>query len=457
MTNEKMGKVIRLALPFMILIWLPPILDFIISGFGSTPINNIVYILGDWDFVLRQYVTFFSDMGSFSATIGPKTEIILMLLGTSGYVWLKSGKWTLALLMVFIVYTVVFLYGTFPVQVYHPAEFRQAHGHQYFLPIGRARSSLFLFILFFQVLLWMKLDFPDKFKTILSNLRPLRVAHYLGMLGLGFYLGFLKFGSAWKSYDWTLWGSAALLLIAVIFIWLSSVFLNDIVDMEGDRLSNPDRPLLNGKINVRESYILGLVFFIIALICAGTLNWASLHIVLFCGSISIAYSFPPLRLKRFPVISTFLIASASLALVALGFMLFSKADLRLTHQVGNHLLTGFPRPIAAMLLICFTLSFNTKDLKDIKGDRATGTWTLPVLFGETWGKRSIGLLVLLSYAMVPWILDLKQLFWASLLAGFLNIWFITRPKTNETLVFIVYYSYMSIVAFYVLQNPMVLF
>jgi 4-hydroxybenzoate polyprenyltransferase len=90
------------------------------------------------------------------------------------------------------------------------------------------------------------------------------------------------------------------------------------------------------------------------------------------------YSAPPLRFKRVPIFSKIVIAFNSFALTALGFLLIQGS------------FSQFPVALGWIYLLGFTLAANFIDLKDIKGDKANGIKTLPLLIGERPAKLLIG-------------------------------------------------------------------
>lgn len=456
LTGERILKITRCMVPCMMVIWLAPIVDFAISGFGDTTPDRLIYVKGNLAFLMRQFLTFYGDMAEETSVLGLKCEIALILLGIGAYVWIKTKDWVWVVLAVFLAHALIFAHGTIPPALNDWIGFRQEHGHAPFLSAPKARSSLLGMALIGASTLWYRAYHAGRFRALLGNIRPMRLVHYQGMLFLGFYLGTLRFADLIKTYDWTFWAGCLTLCVVVFCVWMSSVYFNDVADFAGDRLSNPERPLVRGDVSRNHALGLGMLFALTALLFAAMTTWTSLALVIFCQSISIIYSFEPVRLKRIPLVSTFMISAGSLAIVAMGYALVANVSAIAMDESTYALLAGFPTPIAGMILICFTLSFTTKDIKDLDGDRASKIWTLPVLLGSRRGKICIGILVSLSYLAVPLILDLPLLFFFSIPAAMVNFVLINQPRTRETWIFIVYYVYMTAVAAVVLQDPAVL-
>lgn len=447
----------QLLTPGLAVIWLPPLIDFAASGFGNAPIQRILYITGDWNFLWRQFLTFYAGMSKEMSTLGLKTEILLIYAGLTFLVYLKTRSFSKALVALFLTHLIVFLHGTMPSALFNLRDVKQELERMPAIPMHQTRANLFLMVICLELVVVFTVAAREKVKAVLANARPFRVIHYWGMLTFGLYLGHLNAKQMSFFSDVTFLMGIATLYLAVLALWLSSVFLNDVYDLEGDRLSNPERPIGRGALSRKEGIGLALGFAALSLIAATTLYWGAVALLLAALGISVVYSMPPLRLKRYPLISTGLIAVGSLLMIALGFSLFGHATMRLIGHVTHDVLKHFPERVVAMVLVCFTLSFNTKDLKDIAGDRLSGNYTLPVLLGITGGKWAIGLLSFASYLAVPFFLQLPELWMASALGGFLTFVLILRPKASEPPIFLIYYLFMVLVAWTVLPQPGILF
>jgi 4-hydroxybenzoate polyprenyltransferase len=456
-TGTSIEKTSMLMLPFLPIIWLPPILDFIASKLTGETLSRIVYVKGDFDFLLRQFFTFYADMAEKSPTLGLKTETLLIYIGIGGVVWLKTRCWWKSVLAAFLTYVVVFFFGCLPDILFQHRVFRSVFGHKPYLDIREARAAFFGVLIFFEMGLWYYRYDPVKFKLLLHNIRFFRIIHYLGMLGFGLYIGFLKFGIPFELTDLSGWYAFILLIILVFSIWMSSVCFNDVTDIEADRLSKPYRPLAQGVQTPSDAIWAGLFFTLFCLFFSATLSWTICAVTIVCLAISTMYSFEPFRIKKIPFLATLAIAFGSLLIVLIGYAAMSHGYFTLIGKLPVKVLAGFPPSISLMILLCFSLSFTTKDVPDYEGDKATGTLTLPVMFGLQAGKKITGMLVLFSFCSVPFILHLPWVLPFALLAGLINFFVITRPETSETVIFLVYYSFMLVVGIFVFNSPEVLF
>jgi len=231
--------------------------------------------------------------------------------------------------------------------------------------------------------------------------------------------------------------------LAAIFAWLASVFLNDQVDLEIDKMTNKQRPLATGKVTSEDYRQLFWICFVFSLILAITVSVKLFLIILVYQAIGWIYSAWPFRIKRFPIVASFLSSLALALLFMSGFMLLSD---------GQNI-TRFPHQVFWLLILAFTISLPIKDLKDIEGDRSDDVWTIPVLLGETWARFAIGLGIFISYALSVIWLNAKILFLPAMILGALSFWILQAkkipPKRVHIFVFGLLFVYVALMAYLV--------
>ncbi len=161
-----------------------------------------------------------------------------------------------------------------------------------------------------------------------------------------------------------------LAVVSALFLTGASNGLNQIADVETDRINRPERPLPSGRMGVREAWALTAALLAGAVALAAACGSAYLACVVLTVPVTAAYSFAPLRTKRLPYVANATIATPrGLLLVLAGW------------AVGG----GLWRPEAwifgALAWIYVFGAATTKDFADAEGDRATGCVTLPILLG----------------------------------------------------------------------------
>lgn len=204
-----------------------------------------------------------------------------------------------------------------------------------------------------------------------------------------------------------------------------AVFLNDIFDVQVDRLAGKETPFSKGVLGRRGSYILAIGLSVASLLLALRCGIASLLTLLGLHVVSVVYSTPPVRAKRFYPLSVFLLALAGLSVMVSGFASHARIVL-------------FPTRMLVLVLVTLTATFGTKDIADVEGDRRKGVCTLFTLLGSKVGRRVNAGLVLASYLATPLILDYLKLYWAAVPAGAITTVAVLAPKPKEWLILVVY-------------------
>jgi len=159
--------------------------------------------------------------------------------------------------------------------------------------------------------------------------------------------------------------------------------LNDVCDVEVDRINAPERPLPSGRVSVVEAEALVIALFTFALSLASTVNPLTLAFTAVFSVLGVAYSVPPLRLKD----GWFAEVCWGLGIAATVLCGASVAEVNL------------PVAIASAILALLTAGCGMiKDLKDMEGDRAKGIRTIPILIGE---EKTVKLMTATFTAVFP--------------------------------------------------------
>jgi homogentisate phytyltransferase/homogentisate geranylgeranyltransferase len=155
------------------------------------------------------------------------------------------------------------------------------------------------------------------------------------------------------------------------------VGLNQLYDVEIDRVNKPHLPLASGEFSLKQGqWIVGLAG-VFAMILAAILSpWllATVGISLVIGS---AYSVPPLRLKRFSLLAAICILSVRGLVVNVG--LFGYFTQTLTDQAI------FPPSLIVLTLFILIFSIAIalfKDVPDTEGDQKFQIQTFTLILGK---------------------------------------------------------------------------
>lgn len=177
--------------------------------------------------------------------------------------------------------------------------------------------------------------------------------------------GILTYG--WQHLPSLLWAWLAC-LCGNIYI----VGLNQLQDVEIDRVNKPDLPLAAGEFTLPQGRWIVSVAGMLAIALAATGGTWLLATVGISLAIGTAYSLPPIRLKRFPFWASVCIFSVRGVIVNLGLFL--------------HFHQGFPVISSVWLLTFFILVYTFaiaifKDIPDTEGDRQYNIVTYSLRLG----------------------------------------------------------------------------
>jgi len=174
--------------------------------------------------------------------------------------------------------------------------------------------------------------------------------------------------------------SAAILLYPVIGLTMAAVLnaasnaINQIYDIEIDRVNKPKRPLTSGRLSMRDAWIFTWVTYAIALTLAWFVQPAGRHecfwIVLVATIGTFAYSVPPVRTKRLGIWANLTIA------IPRGVLLKVAGWSAVKTVFGLE-----PWFIGAIFGLFLLGASTTKDFADMEGDAKGGCRTLPIIYG----------------------------------------------------------------------------
>jgi homogentisate phytyltransferase / homogentisate geranylgeranyltransferase len=181
-------------------------------------------------------------------------------------------------------------------------------------------------------------------------------------------LGTVQAGSAAFHLFWT--------LVAAISVNVFIVGINQITDVEIDRVNKPYLPIAAGDLSLERAWLIVAVSGALPVVLALTQGMAELAAVLAALAIGAAYSVPPARLKRFAIVASLCVAGVRSAIVNLGVAAHFTSALggHATIPPGVWALTAFVLPFSLAIAIL-------KDVPDAEGDRAHRIATFTVRHG----------------------------------------------------------------------------
>jgi 4-hydroxybenzoate polyprenyltransferase len=211
---------------------------------------------------------------------------------------------------------------------------------------------------------------------------------------LGFLSGALTAVGAAPREPW----SATLLVAPILGSMMAALLnagnnaLNQIYDLEIDRINKPKRPLTSGRLTITQAWRFTNICYAVALVLAWLVAPAGRHECFWLVAVAVVctyiYSVPPLRTKRLGIWANITIA------IPRGVLLKVAGWSSVKTIVGLE-----PWYIGAIFGLFLLGATTTKDFADMDGDRRGGCRTLPIQYGV----RRAAWLISPSF-VVPWLM-----------------------------------------------------
>jgi 4-hydroxybenzoate polyprenyltransferase len=355
------------ALGFSLVIF-PPLVDRFLFLQSSPYVYALPQELG------KNLLTFF--LSGREAGFGVLLEIIAILLLASTYVFLKTLSLVRSVLTALSLYIMISLAVTprlflFFLPPSSDPDFQRWHHlifFAFYFLLSLAAGGLFI--------LRFNRTLP---RAIWQEAWSFRTFHFVVMAAAGiFWRGALKpeiFPDLWLILC---------CFVLMIFLWLSTVLLNNYHDLSIDVISHPRRPLVTGMASSQEYRVLSFASGLLAFVLAFLLGAVPVLLTLLALLGSWAYSAPPLRLRK-RLFSTFIIGGGSAIAFFIGY--FGRT------RVKGLSLDSRTLSLAIVMFAALSLGPLVKDLKDYKGDLQAGVRTFFTVYGIPKGMKIISSLL----------------------------------------------------------------
>ena len=187
-------------------------------------------------------------------------------------------------------------------------------------------------------------------------------------------------GSRITTIDYTI---SIQVVIASYFMALATYIYNDIADMEVDKINKTNRPSVTGKSTKKQLIVIVSVLNGIALLLVSSMGLYTTCISALFISLGIAYSHPKLNLKhKFPLKTLVTAAGAGLLSLLGGVAAITTATDASYDNNTFFFSSLLPIIYAALFFFAFFFILGPLgDIGDLKGDRAVGRRTFPIVLG----------------------------------------------------------------------------
>lgn len=141
--------------------------------------------------------------------------------------------------------------------------------------------------------------------------------------------------------------------------------LNDILDVEADRINHPRRPLPSGKITRSEAGWLAALLCGVSLLSGFLAGWRIFLLVVLVLAFSIIYN---LWARKIPIAGNFIVAASGALTLTIGYLIGLEGEI-----------PAFP--LLATLLFILAREF-LETVSDDRGDRLVGRRSISTLWGK---------------------------------------------------------------------------
>ncbi len=427
LTKEDIRKVTAVASVGLSLIIFVPIIDWLFGGY------LITYPLRVKPFLVH-FLNPTKSLIGIGISPGQRIIIVIIVLLISLYAYLKRRKLIITLSLLMISFALILIFGALPtlIALDKPETIYLTGGILF--SDQQKFSAIFALISLFSFFVYYYLLDKANFCRLIRSFRYERMAFYSGLGLFGFILGMHQQsalgGLTLKANFFDIIGTV-LLLLSLAIGFQSAQVINDFFDVEADCLTRKRNPLVQG-LNRIYYLIWGFCLIVLSLTFALIINYSCFLLMITYLLLSVIYSVPPVRLKRIPIVSTFILAVAAILAMAMGYSL----------TYGNYALNAIPKAILIPTILGITFGFIAKDIQDAKSDRSIGVTTIPNLLYKDSFVGRLPIAILIGASFLCYIIFIPKVLVGAIICSVLTIIytiFSRRPK--EWLYFITLYSF----------------
>jgi 4-hydroxybenzoate polyprenyltransferase len=406
-SKENPGKVANLINCGFWIIVLPPIFDRLATGFfGYTYLSADSFITNLTTFGIGNV----GDIG-----FGLLIEIIAIFMFVGAYVFIKTKSVVRTVLAALVMYLFMLiistpgLYFPFPLAEEGWAQFPSG-GTTVYPNMIHLHIFAFLWYSFLCVLICLAIAYLHHrgvFKGLVFSNRPIRTLHFTLMAVVGYAVALGTGAMNLLSYPYYI--DLAFLLVTVAVVassWQFATMINDIHDVEIDKESKAERPLVRGLVEKSHYLEVAVCVALVAIFSSVILAFLvpngfifPLLVIVFL-LIAVAYSTPPIRFRNNPF-HTVAIGLASATVFLLGFLtpftaFTDVSGLLIPSQISMTGLGSEAWLIVVVILVAFSVAPMITDLRDYEADKKQKVRSVYVVFGLDTGKKIVsGLIVVL--------------------------------------------------------------
>ncbi len=222
------------------------------------------------------------------------------------------------------------------------------------------------------------------------------------------------------------WMYACLLILPAMLTAAAGYVINDIYDVETDKINKPHLLTVGKFISGKNAWLLYALITLVSLFISFTFSFSYLNIN-FCISLMLALY--AIKLKGLPLIGNIVVALCTASVIAVCLFIASFDTFAGKVNFFGYIIFAFFTSLIREIV---------KDLQDVKGDKAAGLKTYAIVMGEKGAKIFIyvliGVQILLSgiYSIITWGITMYA---SSIIMGVITIslfYFINHVANAKT-------------------------
>jgi homogentisate phytyltransferase/homogentisate geranylgeranyltransferase len=202
-----------------------------------------------------------------------------------------------------------------------------------------------------------------------------------------------------------------LVLLVTILANLYITGLNQLTDIDIDKINKPFLPLVSGELTINKAKIIISFSLLISILLSFISDFYLFLTVFLSIVIGTFYSIKPFRFKKVPILASISILSVRGLIVNIGIFIAFRNLFSYPNELNNQII--FLTIFISILSICIAL---LKDIPDLIGDKTFEIRTFPIIFGrKTVFMIAIGcLLGIYTLSIIYCIIFLSELNFALL-------------------------------------------
>lgn len=272
----------------------------------------------------------------------------------------------------------------------------------------------------------------QKIKSILKTIRPLRSIHFMIMVFFGSFLSSFSLSYLFNLL-FTILG-----MIGIFFAWQFNLIVNDIFDIEIDKISHEERILSKDLISRRNYVYIGVVYLSVSLVITCILgllaqNFLPLIFVSLFMIMGYIYSGPPFRMRKYPF-QTLFIGLGSFLAFYVGFFM------------GTFIILYRELIVSILIFVALSLGTVVKDYKDYEGDKKDNVNTIFTKYGLKTGSRICSVCLFVTF-MIPLLLIFHPIDFLIIVPISIAVVLVFNWKKNPRKVELTFLFYFIVIAY----------